>query len=112
MGGSMFTITVMLIITVLCAFFGSKLIGGSAIDEKAFGGALLIMCVIAGAVLLAMIAYKQSQDQTAISQTQVEYIDYDKIDIQVIKVNDKVIEITYTYGGETIHLPIKEDTND
>ena len=40
-----------------------------------------------------------------------EDIDYDKVEVQVIKKNGKVSEIIYTCGDETIHLPIKEDNS-
>lgn len=108
-----YTIVVAILFTlcVLLAFFSGKLLDDCDVESRALGGALIIFGIILGAIAIAIVGFNNEYQENYLSTSQAEYIDYDKVDIQVTKKNGKVSEITYTYDGETIHLPIKGDNS-
>lgn len=111
MTGTVIAIAILFTACVLFAFFAGRLIAETEVESRALGGALIIVCIILGSIMIAITAFTIEEYKNYTTAAQAEYIDYDKVDIQVIKKNDKVTEITYTYDGETIHMPIKGDNS-
>lgn len=108
MTGSLIAITILFTACVLFAFFAGRLIAEIDTESRALGGALIVVCIILGAIMIAITGSVTEGYKNYTTTTQAEHIDYDKVDIQVIKKNGEVSEIIYTCDGETIHLPLKE----
>lgn len=104
-------VTILILFCALLAFFSGSLINEGDVESRALGGALIIVCIILGSIAIAIVGFHNETQEDYISTSQAEYIDYDKVEVQVIKKNGKVSEIIYTCGDETIHLPIKEDNS-
>lgn len=105
-------VVVLIFFCALLAFFSGSLLNECCdVESRALGGALLIVCIILGSIAIAIVGFHNESQEEYISTSQAEYIDYDKVDIQVIKKNGEVIEIIYICGDEQIHLPIKGDNS-
>lgn len=104
-------IAILFAICVLFAFFSGKLLEDCDVESKALGGALIIFGIILGSIAIAIVGFNNEYQEDYLSTSQAEYIDYNKVDIQVIKKNGKVSEIIYSCNGEEIHLPIKGDNS-
>lgn len=104
-------VTVLILLCALLAFFSGHLLDDYEVESRALGSTLLIVCIMLGCAAIAVVGFHNEYQEEYISTSQAEYIDYDKVEVQVIKKNGKVTEIIYTCGDETIHLPIKEDNS-
>lgn len=104
-------IAILIFFCALLAFFSGSLINEGDVESKTLGGGLVIVGVILGSIAIAIMGFHNEYQEDYISISQAEYIDYDKVDIQVIKKNGEVTEIIYTCSDETIHLPIKGDNS-
>lgn len=112
MTGSLIAITILFTVCVLFAFFAGRLITEIDTESRALGGALIVVCIILGAIMIAITDSVTEGYKNYTTTTQAGHIDYDKVDIQVVKKNGKVTEVIYSYNNETIHMPIKEDNSD
>lgn len=100
-------VTLLILFCALCVFFSGRLLDEYEAESRALGSTLLIFSIISGCAAIAIVGFHNEYQEYDISASRAEYIDYDKIDIQETKKNGKVSEITFTYNGETIHLPLK-----
>lgn len=104
-------VTILVLLCALCIFFSGCLLDECEAESRALGSTLLIVGIILGIAVIAIVGFHNEYQEDYLSTSQAEHIDYDKVEVQVIKKNGKVSEITYTCGDETIHLPIKEDNS-
>lgn len=102
-------VTVLILFCALLAFFSGHLLDDYEVESRALGSTLLIVCIMLGCAAIAVVGFHNEYQEYDISASRAEYIDYNKIDIQETKKNGKISEITFTYNGETIHLPLKEE---
>lgn len=100
-------VTVLILLCALLAFFSGHLLDDYEVESRALGSTLLIVCIMLGCAAIAVVGFHNEYQEYDISASRAEYIDYNKIDIQETKKNGKISEITFTYNGETIHLPLK-----
>lgn len=104
-------VTILILLCALLAFFSGHLLDDYEAESRALGSTLLIVCIMLGCAAIAVVGFHNEYQEEYISTSQAEYIDYDKVDVQIIKKNGEVTEIIYTCGDETIHLPIKGDNS-
>ena len=100
-------VTVLILLCALLAFFSGHLLDDCEVESRALGSTLLIVCIMLGCAAIAVVGFHNEYQEYDISASRAEYIDYNKIDIQETKKNGEISEITFTYNGETIHLPLK-----
>ena len=100
-------VTVLILLCALLAFFSGHLLDDYEVESRALGSTLLIVCIMLGCATIAVVGFHNEYQEYDISASRAEYIDYNKIDIQETKKNGKISEITFTYNGETIHVPLK-----
>lgn len=100
-------VAVLIFLCALCIFFSGCLLDECEAESRALGSTSLIVGIILGIAAIAIVGFHNEYQEDYISTSQAEYIDYDKVEVQVIKKNGKVSEVIYTCGDETIHLPLK-----